>query len=753
MTLYHGPVKLRNPDNITCYLNAALQCFYHVSSSWAIQGALSDSTSRTPDQTALGRALLAALEAMKNATGSIDPIEVKRRLAIIDPEFGRPRQQDAQEAMNLMLQAIAGSDLGQLFSGMEATSVICVNCNRETMYSMSSVFTNMFLSIPTSSHADVPLRACFDQYFAPADKPFDRSEPCPHCHVIKGKAVDRPVVTKWPPILAVLLKRSVTASWSTRENPAYTKRKNLIKFELDSMVPADGAPQYDLIALVDHEGRHVHEGHYTAAIHHQRRQWYSISDERILAVPDRNRLLTRKAYMLIYQQRGARPAAHVGDRAAAPVPRSLSTQGHERAQPYPTAARPPIMVDRTTSCSALQQHPVDGGRANVQVDVGAVMIDTVAVVAPVAASASGTVSVHGSTRARCARMLGTLDDPAFSHLTGSGADSDEYNVRILAALNQLRDVVREQHDYHLSQVRIADPGPQSPTLIAGAAFVNSHALPAGAALIDSPGTSTFDSPLAPQHLGDVALTRYDPPLPVSGSIVADCAGSSECDVEQRPPGSDAHVDSDTLSASGSALFPVDALSPPVADPVPSAAHGRPMMRSVGVPSGQVTTDVDPANDRPQYPADIRAFISWVDDRRIRERRRDGTGRAIQPMDYVTRVDGQYYVAAGWWAFYQYQDRFHWYTHARDTMGQFFREHEILADPANGSSRKSAKKDMWMVTRRAFQRYVERRVQQRLPVERDDGAEEVEEQNAEQVVYRGVGVCRVQGRRIAKRRRR
>ncbi|KAJ3370255.1 hypothetical protein GGF31_004313 [Allomyces arbusculus] len=76
------------------------------------------------------------------------------------------------------------------------------------------------------------------------------------------------------------------------------------------------------------------------------------------------------------------------------------------------------------------------------------------------------------------------------------------------------------------------------------------------------------------------------------------------------------------------------------------------MRSVGVLSGHVTTDVDPAIDRSQYPDDTLAFIAWVDDRRIRERRRDGSGRAIQPMGYVTRVDGELYVAAGWWAFYQ-----------------------------------------------------------------------------------------------------
>ncbi|KAJ3370256.1 hypothetical protein GGF31_004314 [Allomyces arbusculus] len=73
------------------------------------------------------------------------------------------------------------------------------------------------------------------------------------------------------------------------------------------------------------------------------------------------------------------------------------------------------------------------------------------------------------------------------------------------------------------------------------------------------------------------------------------------------------------------------------------------------------------------------------------------------------------------------------------MGQFFREHPILADPVHRYSRKSAKKDMWMVTRPAFQRFVERRVQQRLPVERDDGAEQVAEQGGEQEVDQVMGL--------------
>ncbi|KNE72349.1 hypothetical protein AMAG_16833 [Allomyces macrogynus ATCC 38327] len=583
------------------------------------------------------------------------------------PAFASHEQQDAYEALTCILKATAATSFGAVLVGTEhafATCTQCGSCTKGDVHPFSNLVLSLFDLLHGQPKRPLTLRECLDHYFNPLHS-FDRG--CQGCgepeRIIEFETRNR--ITVWPPVLIILLERwrAVDAS-----NETFEKLHNLVRSHIDGVEMADGAPLYDLLAIVNHHGPSRHRGHYTAAVRAQGNGWLQISDERVERVARIS--VTETAYLLFFKKRDA-PFPAVGTAAA--------------------QLDPPVLPLILPAAPAVHHGPVSPRAprpiAPFPSSVAANELVTLISPPPAPPLASRSASTFSTPIARTSPVVSPGVSPVMSLAQVAHrhalVDSALRPALILAQPSAVRALDGILHDLI---VNLGGSG--------AAARLTADQLQDFIAGYRGLIVDTFLDVLHP-----VAIEPSGP------SVASDqCANVTSVARVDAPSACADSVRDGTHGSNNSE--PVHA---PNATP---DAHARPTMRSVGVPSRQVTTDVDPANFRNRYPAYILDFIAWVEAERRRERERDGSRRTIQPMDVVTFVDGQYFLAAGWWAYYTHRHAFVRYSVARDRMSRWFRENEVLADPANGYARKSAKKDMWMVTLAAFDSFIAHRLRSR-----------------------------------------
>jgi hypothetical protein len=134
---------------------------------------------------------------------------------------------------------------------------------------------------------------------------------CSEC-CSKVDAIKKISVIKLPNIMIICLKRFKTISFPIYNNDnveirtELTKNMSTVDFELEdlnmSYVFSNFHPRKNnLFSIINHIGSTITRGHYTTfGLNFLNKKWYEYDDEKVLEITDKNKLITKNAYILFY---------------------------------------------------------------------------------------------------------------------------------------------------------------------------------------------------------------------------------------------------------------------------------------------------------------------------------------------------------------------------------------------------------------------------------------------------------------------
>ena len=255
----------------------------------------------------VSRAFSALLQKVRDSPGSpFAPRDFRRDMGKVNPDFATNEQQDSQEFLTFLLDKLheylkhpratpeellvlltynddlvehpppeAAAEAWRRFLAHDASVVaeLCMgqerseNQCREPNCGGRSVrfapFMMLLLPIPESGLTMPTLETCMADHLKPETLRGDQVWRCDECHR-NTSSRKRPAITRAPRVLAVQLKRTVYTETGSRKVDA------LVNFPLRgwSVPVAPGMGEaagvgsvYDLIAVSNHYGGGVHEGH------------------------------------------------------------------------------------------------------------------------------------------------------------------------------------------------------------------------------------------------------------------------------------------------------------------------------------------------------------------------------------------------------------------------------------------------------------------------------------------------------------
>eukprot|EP00500_Bicosoecida_sp_ms1_P004096 CAMPEP_0203807726 /NCGR_PEP_ID=MMETSP0115-20131106/1222_1 /ASSEMBLY_ACC=CAM_ASM_000227 /TAXON_ID=33651 /ORGANISM="Bicosoecid sp, Strain ms1" /LENGTH=494 /DNA_ID=CAMNT_0050716409 /DNA_START=311 /DNA_END=1793 /DNA_ORIENTATION=+ len=349
-----GVCGLNNLGN-TCFLNAAVQCLsntapltdYFLSYDWK-----ADVNTRNP----LGnRGEIAASygslvhKLWCGSKPSVSPTRFKSRVGKFAPRFGGYQQHDSQELLSFLLDGLHEDlnrvikkpyvedveDKGRpdvvvaaeawrayllrnksiivdLFQGQLKSTLVCDHCGTRSV----KFDPFMYLSLPvgTSAGQAGSLHRSLQEFTSEERLEGDERWHCPKCKKFRN-ASKKFDLWKLPPLLIVHLKR-----FSYTRRGVRRKLTNNISFpttglDLSAFCVGDDPdpPVYDLYAVINHHGRGLGSGHYSAfALNPAHNAWHCFNDSRVGRIDERD-VHSADAYVLFYtrmtkQKKGRDPA-------------------------------------------------------------------------------------------------------------------------------------------------------------------------------------------------------------------------------------------------------------------------------------------------------------------------------------------------------------------------------------------------------------------------------------------------------------
>ena len=230
----------------TCFLNAISQCLL-VTESLA-------SLAPPPIVNALTK-----LKSTDNQT--IRPKELVRVISQLNPSMASGQQQDAAEALELLLASdVVQGPQSEPSRGGGITDVIsCLTCGSRSAIVKS--FNPPILRVPVTAPT---LDLCLTDLLTPQSINDRR---CDLCHTVASKLSTEILTT--PQAMVVQLLRFQQGT---------EVRKNSSSVKLTPTIHLDGAT-WHITGIVNHTGT-LHQGHYTAYVCHHHR-WFRCDDARV----------------------------------------------------------------------------------------------------------------------------------------------------------------------------------------------------------------------------------------------------------------------------------------------------------------------------------------------------------------------------------------------------------------------------------------------------------------------------------------
>uniref|UniRef100_A0A8C7I4G4 ubiquitinyl hydrolase 1 n=1 Tax=Oncorhynchus kisutch TaxID=8019 RepID=A0A8C7I4G4_ONCKI len=323
-----GVCGLANSGN-SCYMNAVLQCLFstvplveHLLSSHK----RSQLAKRNSPVAGVFVHLFQEVWQGQGGTSFTSPGEMRALVSSLHPQFNNQSQQDAQELLLLLLNALhddlknvhtrththththnpattrlpAGDStvVTRLFEGQLSYQMLCLRCDGHSH--SNQVFTILSLPIPLDSYK-CSLQDCLSLFFQQSTLTCGDQKLCPECGVKRDTAV-LTSMAKPPEILVLHLKRFGCHGSEKR------KLRTNVLFSLDSLDltpflsrPSANHTSYSLYAVVNHTGD-LDMGHYTALCHSTlSSSWHHFDDTAVSEVVD-FLVQSPNAYILLYSR-------------------------------------------------------------------------------------------------------------------------------------------------------------------------------------------------------------------------------------------------------------------------------------------------------------------------------------------------------------------------------------------------------------------------------------------------------------------
>ncbi|XP_051235180.1 ubiquitin carboxyl-terminal hydrolase 2-like [Dicentrarchus labrax] len=323
-----GVCGLDNSGN-SCYLNAVLQCL--CSTVPLVEHLLNQDTRKelARSRCRVAEVFVRLLEEMwMGRSSSCAPVEARSVLCSILPQFNNYSQQDAQELLLSLLNALhddlkkvakrhmrsskqqprqdqnrncataAGEStiVSHLFEGQLSYMTLCMHCDHQA----HSTQTFTVLSLPIPTHIKCSIQDCLSLFFEQTVLTGGEQMLCSVCGLRRETTV-LTCLDKPPEILMLHLKRFGCKGKNQvklRTNVIFSTKLDLTPF-LSSSVQNTSFSSYHLYAVVNHTG-HLNMGHYTALCQNAlTRIWHCFDDSDVREVQD-SLVQSPNAYMLLY---------------------------------------------------------------------------------------------------------------------------------------------------------------------------------------------------------------------------------------------------------------------------------------------------------------------------------------------------------------------------------------------------------------------------------------------------------------------
>ncbi|XP_045888431.1 putative ubiquitin carboxyl-terminal hydrolase 50 [Micropterus dolomieu] len=326
-----GVCGLDNSGN-SCYLNAVLQCL--CSTVPFVEHLLNQDTRKelVRSKCRVAEVFVRLLEEMwMGRSSSCAPVEARSVLCSILPQFDNDSQQDAQELLLFLLNAlhddlirvakrqkcssmrqqrraqnrncataaVESTIVTHMFEGQLSYMTLCMHCDHQAH--STQTFTVLSLPIPTDI-IKCSIQDCLSLFFEQTTLSGGEQMLCSVCGLRRETAV-LTCMDKPPEILMLHLKRFGCKGKNQvklRTNVFFSATLDLTPF-LSSSIENTSYSSYCLYAVVNHIGN-LNMGHYTALCQNTLTQtWHCFDDSAVREVED-SLVQSPNAYMLLYSR-------------------------------------------------------------------------------------------------------------------------------------------------------------------------------------------------------------------------------------------------------------------------------------------------------------------------------------------------------------------------------------------------------------------------------------------------------------------
>lgn len=320
------PVGLLN-YGVTCYMNSAIQALLHVPAvQHYLMEVLKDKHSLKPKSVTHTLSELASKmwglgePQNKQKKKFVNPKKIIQRLFDINCMMSEWQQEDSHEYFMSLVSRLQedstpkGKKLNlsiiyDIFGGLLLQEVVCQECHTvsKTQQEFYDVSLGLNKKRRSSETEEVPsgryaIEKSMKDFFSMETIKIDKADECSgyYCEKCKKRTVatKKSLIERSPETLMVHLKRfkfNGNSSSKVKQPILYLKYLDLTPFTITKE-----ATQYQLVAVIVHEGRSILSGHYIAHCLQPDGSWSTYDDEYINPISEKESLSDPSAYCLVY---------------------------------------------------------------------------------------------------------------------------------------------------------------------------------------------------------------------------------------------------------------------------------------------------------------------------------------------------------------------------------------------------------------------------------------------------------------------